>query len=84
MALPDLDEMDLQYLDSWFGNIVDTLNYDIQKIEDEVPALDNILTNVDTAPIQYLKESLDKMVMTVNDAFTQIEERLSALEAKEG
>jgi hypothetical protein len=87
MALPEIDELDLQYLDSWFANLVDTLNYDLQQLEDvivpTIPALNNVLTNIDTAPIQYLKESLQDMVVNINEAFTQIEDRLAALEAKE-
>jgi len=82
MALPEMDKIDLQYLDSWFANLVDTLNYDIQKIEEEVPTLAMVLTNIDTAPIQYLKESLDKLIKSMNEAFKQIDERLSALEDK--
>ena len=80
MALPKLEPVELHYLDLWFANIVDTINYDLGKIEGAVPALSMVLTNVDTAPIQYLKDSLDGLVKNVNAAFEQIENRLKGLE----
>ena len=84
MALPKLDDVQLHYLDLWFANLVDTINYDLGKIEDEVPTLDMVLTNVDTAPIQYLKDSLDELIKNLNDGFEEIDRRLSALESKYG
>lgn len=82
MALSNLKEAELQYLDIWFSNLVDAVNYDLGKIEDAVPALSKILTNIDTAPVKYLKDSLDNIVRSINESFKEIEDRLKALEAK--
>jgi hypothetical protein len=86
MALPKIDPVELHYLDLWFANIVDILNYDLGKIEVAVPSLDMVLTNVDTAPIQYLRDSLENLVSNINKGFEQIENRLKMLEsqAKQG
>lgn len=81
MALPKIDRVELQYLDQWFANIVDTINYDLGKIEGAVPALNKVLTNVDTAPIQYLRDSLDKLVDNINKGFEQIDDRLGKIES---
>lgn len=80
MALPKIESVELHYLDLWFANIVDIINYDLGKIEDEVPALSMVLTNVDTAPIQYLRDSLDKLVDNINQGFEQIDDRLRKIE----
>ena len=82
MATPKLEQIELQYLDLWFANIVDTLNYDLGKIEIAVPALSMVLTNLDTAPIQYLKDSFTKLVDNINDAFEQIDDRLGKIESQ--
>ena len=82
MALPNLEPVDLHYLDLWFANIVDAINYDLGKIEDAVPALSMVLTTMDTAPIQYLRESLDKLVDNINKGFAEIENRLKAIESR--
>lgn len=80
MALPKLELIELQYIDLWFSNLVDNINYDLGKIEDAVPALDTILTTIDTSPVQYLRNSLDNLVNSINEAFEQIDTRLRALE----
>ena len=82
MALPKIEPIDLQYLDLWCSGIVDTLNYDLDKIEGAVPILDKVLTTVDTAPIQYLKDSLTKLVDNINEGFEQIEDRLGKIESQ--
>lgn len=82
MALPDLNKVELQYLNNWFSNLVDTLNYNLGKIEDEVVTLDKVLVTIDTAPIDYLRDSLNDIVLSINKGFEQIEERLSKLEAR--
>jgi hypothetical protein len=81
MALPKIKPVDLQYLDNWFSNVVDALNYDLGKIEDAVPTLDMVLTNIDTAPIQYLRDSLNKLVEDINVGFEQIDNRLRDIES---
>jgi flagellar capping protein FliD len=79
MALP---KVELHDLNNWFSNLVDNINYDLEKIEVAVPALNMVLTTIDTAPIQYLKDSLDKMIDGVNKSLSDMESRLKALEAK--
>lgn len=80
--LPKIDSVEMQYLDLWFANIVDTINYDLTKIESAVPALAQQLTNVDTAPIQYLKDSLDQLVKNVNKGFDQINDKFRSLDSR--
>lgn len=82
MALTKIDRVELQYLDQWFSNIVDAINYDLGKIEIAVPALNMVLTNVDTAPIQYLRDSLDKLVDNINNGFEMIDDRLRKIESQ--
>lgn len=82
MALPKLENVELHYLDLWFANLVDIINYDLGKIEDEVPTLDMVLTNVDTAPIQYLKDSLDGLITNLNEVFEEIDNRLQLIESR--
>lgn len=82
MALPEIKQVEMQYLNTWFSNLVDNINYDLGQIETAVPALSMVLTNIDTTPIQYLKESLDNLVDNLNAAFTEIDEKLRALEAQ--
>ncbi len=82
MALPNLDEIELQYLDQWFSNLVDTVNFDLSQIEAQVVALNKMLTNIDAAPIKYLKDSLDSLVKNLNKGFKQIDDKFSAIDAK--
>lgn len=82
MALPEVKEIDLKYLDGWMSNLVDTINYDLAKIEGEVPTLNQVLTNADTAPIQYLRDSLNDLVNNINAGFEQIDDRLRTLESR--
>ncbi len=82
MALPEIKEIDLQYLDRWMASLVDTINYDLSKIENAVPALSQVLTNTDTAPIQYLRDSLNELVNNINSAFEQIDDRFRSMEAR--
>jgi hypothetical protein len=91
MALPNIDQIELQYLDIWFSNIVDTMNYDLGLIQNAVPALTSPLITLDTAPIQYLRDSFDKLTNVLNQGFEQIyneieslKSRVSALENKGG
>lgn len=80
MALTKIEDINLQYLNIWFSNIVDAINFDLTKIQEEVPTLNMVLTTIDAAPIEYLKDSLVDLVKSVNEAFDQIDERLSRLE----
>lgn len=80
--LPNIENVEMQYLDLWFANIVDTINYDLTQIETAVPALAQLLTNVDTAPIQYLKDSLDNLVKNVNKGFDQINDQFRSLDSR--
>lgn len=80
--LPSIDRVEMQYLDLWFANIVDTINYDLGQIEVAVPALAQQLTTVDTAPIQYLRDSLDKLVDGVNKGFVEINEKFRSLDSR--
>ncbi len=82
MALPKIDPVELHYLDLWFANIVDTINYDLGKIEGAVPALNMVLTNIDTAPIQYLTNSLDELVKSMNAGFEQVEQSFNSIESR--
>lgn len=82
MALPDIKPVDLQYLDQWLTNLVDTLNVNLQKIMDEVPTLDRELTTIDAVPIQYLRDSLDDLVNNMNEAFEVIDDRFRELESR--
>lgn len=84
MALPKLEKAELQYLDSWFANIVDAINYDLGKIEAAVPTLSMVLTNIDTAPVKYLRDSLDNLVDNVNKALELIDDRLRKIESAQG
>lgn len=81
MALPNLDYIELQYLNLWFANLVDNINFNSTKIEGAVPALNMELTSIDTAPIQYLRDSLNKLVDNVNSSLSKIDERLRKIEA---
>lgn len=81
MALPEIKEIELHYLDLWLSNLVDALNYNNTKIEDEVPTLDEVLTTIDTVPIQYLRDSFTNLVDNINKGFEQIDDRLRKLES---
>lgn len=81
MELPKLEYADIHYLNTWFSNIVDAINYDLAQIEDAVPALSMMLTTLDTAPIQYLAASLNKIVDNINDGFSKIDSRLNQIES---
>lgn len=80
--LPEIKPVEIQYLDLWFANIVDTINYDLGKIEAAVPALSMQLTNLDTAPIHYLKDSLDELTTTLNKGFEQINDKFRSLDSR--
>lgn len=82
MELRDTKKVELQYLDQWFSNLVDTINYDLGQIEGAVPALSMQLTTVDTAPIRYLVESLNKLVDDLNDNMERISDSILSLEAR--
>lgn len=77
--IKEIPNIELQYLDTWFSNIVDTINYDLAKIEDAVPALSAILTTLDAAPIQYLNESFNGLVKSLNNGFDQINDKFREL-----
>lgn len=80
--LPKIENIEMQYLDLWFANIVDTINYDLGQIETAVPALAQLLTNIDTAPIKYLKDSLDNLVKSINQGFEQINDKFRSLDSR--
>jgi hypothetical protein len=82
MALHKVQPIDLQYLNIWFSNIVDTLNYNIQQIETAVPTLAHLLTTLDTPPDEYLKDSFKKLVENINQSFNDIDDRLRSIESK--
>ena len=82
MALPKIEQIELQYLDQWFANLVDAINYDLTKIEGAVVALSMQLTNIDTAPIQYLKDSLNNLVKDINNGFETIDNQFRALDSR--
>lgn len=82
MELPDIEKIELQDLDRWFSTLVDVLNYDFGQIEDAVIALDNQLTNVDTAPIQYLKNSLNRLVDNLNTSYAMIGNELRSMDER--
>lgn len=77
-----LKEVEIHELNQWFSNIVDTINFDLGKIEGAVPSLVNILTNIDTAPIAYLKDSLDELVKSLNKGFEQINDKFQSLDSR--
>ena len=83
MALPEIKEIELTLLDNWFSNLIDTLNFDLGQVTGQIPALDAIITNIDSAPIKYLKDSLDDLVSSLNESFKQIDERLSKIEGQQ-
>ena len=82
MALPEIEKIELQYMDQWFSNVVDTVNYDLNQIEGAVGALSMKLTNIDAAPIQYLRDSLNGLVTNINKAFNKIDDQFSSLESR--
>ncbi len=89
MELPKVEEIELQYINQWFSNLVDALNYDLAQIEVAVVALSQQLTTIDAAPTQYLADSLNKLVENINNGFEKIvaelrslDNRLDALEGK--
>lgn len=84
MALPKVERIEIHYLDLWFANLVDNMNYNLDKIEGEVPTLDMVLTNLDPAPVQYLRDSFDKLVDNINKGFEQIDDRLRKIESQIG
>lgn len=81
--LADIEEVELQYMDQWFSNLVDTLNYDLQQIMSAAGSLtpDN-LTTVDTSPIAYLTASMNKLVGTVNANFDMINKQLQEMDSR--
>jgi predicted nucleic acid-binding Zn-ribbon protein len=72
----------VQIIDNWFTNLVDTINYDLGQIEDQVPALADLLTTIDTVPIQYFREELRKLVDNINTNIDDINARLDSIESK--
>lgn len=82
MVRPEVDQIQLQYLDLWFANIVDTSNYNWQLIESAVPALALQLSTLDTAPIQYLRDSFDKLTIVLNEAFGLITNEIDSLKSR--
>jgi hypothetical protein len=82
VELPKIDEVQLSYIDQWFSNLVDKLNYDISQIESSFTALhvSAQLTNIDTVPIQYLKDSLNKLVKDINKGFDSIKNGFDSLD----
>lgn len=82
MELPKLKEVQLQYMDQWFSNLVDTMNTNLANIETAVVALSMQLTNLDTAPFQYLRDSLNDLVNNVNDGFDKIQDEFKSLDSR--
>jgi uncharacterized phage infection (PIP) family protein YhgE len=80
--LPKLKEVQLQYMDQWFSNLVDTMNTNLANIETAVVALSMQLTNLDTAPFQYLRDSLNELVNNVNDGFDKIQAEFKTLDSR--
>lgn len=77
MELPNID---LQNLNRWFSNVVDTVNFDLSQIQIVVPDLNMLLTNLDTPPVEDFNDSLTKLVKSINDGFSQIQKRLDVIE----
>jgi len=89
VELPKVENIELKYINQWFSNLVDTINFDLSQIETAVIALNKQLTTLDAAPTQYLSESLNKLVISINDGFEKIGmelqslgDRITALEGK--
>lgn len=82
VELPKLKEVQLQYMDQWFSNLVDTMNTNLANIEAAVMALSMQLTNLDTAPFQYLRDSLNELVNNVNDGFEKIQDEFKTLDSR--
>ncbi len=82
MALPDIEDVELQFMDQWFSNLVDAVNYDFQLVEGAVVALTDKLTTIDTAPIAYLNDSLKNLVKNINSAFGMIDKRLEEMDSR--
>lgn len=80
--LTNVQEVELQFMDQWFSNLVDTVNYDLQTIMAAAGSLTPTLTTVDTSPIAYLTQSLNKLVETLNSNFDMIEERLRDMDSR--
>lgn len=80
MALTDVKEIQINFLDQWLSNLGDDINFNNAKIIEEVPSLDQKLTNIDSVPIKYLEDSLRELVNNINKSFQEIEERLNRLE----
>lgn len=82
MELPNINEVQLQTLDQWLSNIVDTFNYDMDKLAIAVPALAMLLTNFDPAPVQYLKDAINQIVNDVNEGFSAISDEIRSLDER--
>lgn len=82
VELPKLKDVQLQYMDQWFSNLVDTMNTNLANIEAAVVALSMQLTNLDTSPFQYLRDSLHEMVDNINTGFDKIENEFKSLDAR--
>lgn len=78
----NLKKVEIQTLDQWFSTLVDTINYDLQIVQNSLVALGQqvSLTTVDTAPIQYLKDSLNELVENLNNNFSDKREAIVSLE----
>ena len=83
MALPEIKDVELQFMDQWFANLVDAINFDLQLLQKAtvLPLTDN-LTTVDTSPIAYLNDSLKNLVRNINSAFGMINDRLGEMDSR--
>ncbi len=82
MEQPKLEHVELQAIELWFANFVDAINYDLQQIETAVPALDNLLTTIDTPPYRYLTDALNKLIDDVNQSLEENDDRIKSLESQ--
>ena len=78
----DINQIEIQYLDRWFANIVDNSNFNIDQIVIAVPALENVLQTLDTAPIEYLKDSLNTLVTEITGALDKINDKITDLDVR--
>ncbi len=81
MAQPKIEHVQLQAIELWFANFVDTINYDLKQIETAVPSLNNLLTTIDTPPYKYLTDALNKLIDEVNEALEKNDDRIKSLES---
>ncbi len=82
MELAKFKEFDTKYLEQWFADTVDIINYNTTKTQEVVGGLDKKLTSLDTVPFDELKDFFNNFIDHINDSFDKIMDAHKVLETK--